>query len=263
MGQFKQFYFFSVLKTFFIFCAALSISSCVAHKGTHIDAQEHTSEQDILDIVNISSSRFEKVLGKKLNTTPKISFVTAQQLKLHLLSDDTGKTKSASKSLIHYTQSVVAIYDDEDKGIYVVPENIKIYKKINHLSSDAAYYSLLNILTHELVHALQDQEGLLSYQSNSEQETLAFSTLVEGHTDMQTALVLKQLGIVRDIYDYGTHRVVPDSDDEELNKFSEQFSQKYVTGKKIFNRIHKKFGNQQTWMTLKNPTAELNKILNK
>ncbi|MEH6443506.1 MAG: hypothetical protein V7784_06380 [Oceanospirillaceae bacterium] len=242
------------------------LSGCAPiQKGARIDAQKKTSNQDILDILEIASSRFESVLGKQLLKQPKVAFLTIDQLKAHIKGHDQIIGAKANLSLTHYSHSVSAIYCEEEKAIYVIPENIEIYERNNSQAADTAYYALLDILSHELVHALQDQEGLLDRKNRSTDEARAFSILVEGHTVMQSALLLKNMRVIKDIYSYGIYKrknVAKDKQqDEQQDEYSKRFSQKYITGKKYFNKIHATQGNEQTWQALVKPQEHIKAIL--
>ena len=247
----------------------LSVIACTpnANRGERVDTRSAISEQDILDIVELVQRELPLATGRKLHGTPKITFMTPDELQKKLIADrpNVNDKKQQYTSLGHYSRSVSAIYDDGDKGIYVVPENIKIYKRKNNLDNSQVYYAMMDVLSHEFVHALQDQEGLLDWDlhgNRSSGQKYAFSALVEGHTAMQTALILDRLNILQDLYDYGTEdEMDTDTLNEERIAFQERMRNKYITGKKFMNRIHKKNGNEKTWSALQNPEESVELLL--
>jgi hypothetical protein len=232
-------------------------------KGPLINVQEQTSKQDIIDIVDIVSHRHKLVLGRQLRQIPKINFVTVSELQAHLRKHHQVSTKSQEKGLSHFSHAVAAIYCTHEKSIYVVPQNFNLHEQRNSHSNDRAYYAVLNVLSHELVHALQDQEGLLDWQESSRNRDYAHSIMIEGHTEMQNALILKDMGIIDSIYDFGTHKEPTDVEDTEQAKHDDKFSNKYIIGKKLFNNIHKQYGNEKTWQVLKTPSKYIDSLLKK
>ena len=246
------------------FISMLLLCGCALNhdKNKQINPQQLISEQDVLEIADIAIAQLELLLDTKLEHRPEVHFVNAQQLKAHLLSHFVDVDQDSANALSHYSQSVVAIYCEYEKDIYVVADNIQIYERSGYSEQEVAYDAMLHILIHELVHAIQDQRGLLNWPAANAEQFRAFSTLVEGHADLQTALVLKRIGLIDDIYDYGVHPIPIDSDDKALNQFSDEFSQRYVIGKKIFNKIHQRYGNDATWLALKAPRQQIQRMLN-
>ncbi|MEM5530057.1 hypothetical protein WN093_14645 [Gammaproteobacteria bacterium AS21] len=245
--------------------SVLMLSACTVNnkKIVAINAQQLISEQDVIDIATLATEQLELLLNIKLQQRPTIHFVSAQQLKAHILEHAYIVDLDNAQALSHYSQSVVAVYCEYEKDIYVVEDNIQVYERVDYSAQELVYEALLHILTHELVHAIQDQQGLLNWYSDDDAENSAFSTLVEGHADLQTALVLERMGVIDDIYNYGVQTVASDSDDIAFNQYSDKFSQKYVTGKKIFNEIHQKYGNGQAWRVLKRPELQIQRMLNR
>lgn len=245
--------------------SVLMLSACAVNnkKIVAINAQQLISEQDVIDIATLATDQLELLLNIKLHHRPTIHFVSAQQLKAHILEHAYIVDLDNAQALSHYSQSVVAVYCEYEKDIYVVEDNIQIYERVDYSAQELVYEALLHILTHELVHAIQDQLGLLNWYSDDDAENSAFSTLVEGHADLQTALVLERMGVIDDIYDYGVQTILSDSDDIAFNQYSDKFSQKYVKGKKIFNNIHQKYGNEQAWRILKRPELQIQHMLNR
>jgi hypothetical protein len=243
--------------------SVLMLSACAVtnEKIVAINAQQLMSEQNVIDIATLAADQLELLLNTKLQHRPSIHFVTAQQLKTHILGHAYIVDLDNAQALSHYSQSVVAVYCEYEKDIYVVGDNIQVYERVDYSAQELAYEEMLHILTHELVHAIQDQQGLLNWYSDNDAENSAFSTLVEGHADLQTALVLERMGVIDDIYDYGVHSIASDSDDLAFNQYSDAFTQKYVIGKKIFNEIHQKYGNEQAWLILKRPELQIQRML--
>jgi hypothetical protein len=187
--------------------------------------------------------------------------VTVSELQSHLRKHHRVSTPRQEKVLSHFSHAVAAIYCTHEKSVYVIPQNFNLHQQRNSHSNDRAYYALLNVLSHELVHALQDQEGLLDWQESSKNRDYAHSILIEGHTEMQNALILKDMGIIDNIYEFGTSRELSDIKDNEQAEYDEKFSNKYIIGKKLFNRIYKQHGNEKTWQVLKAPSKYIDILL--
>lgn len=226
-----------------------------------VSPQQLITESEVLAIADIAITELESLLNFELTHRPAVHFLTPEQLRLHILSRSETVDIERAQTLSHYSQSVVAIYCEYEKDIYVVADNIQLYESPNYSAQQAVYDEMLQILIHELVHAIQDQRGLLNWHSNSTEQYGAFITLVEGHAELQTALVLQRMGVIDDIYGYGLQTLPSSSDDSEFNRYSEALSHRYIVGKRIFNDIHKQYGNDATWLALKAPRQQIQQML--
>ncbi|MBN3560810.1 hypothetical protein [Aliamphritea spongicola] len=211
------------------------------------------SEQDIQDVIEISASEIERQSGHEL-VLPEINFVTVTELTDMFLKDDGEET--ADQELLHYVRSVGAIYDDDRKAVFIVAENFNITASNERGARDEAYYHLLGTMTHELVHALQDQLYGLKYSEedySTPDARAALRMTIEGHTELITALVLQQMGVIGELEDYHSeaeHDVDP-SDPQAV--YENDMSDIYRTGYAFFMYQHGIGGTARAWKILRNP----------
>ncbi len=249
---------FSFIRLFSFVALMFLLSGCNSQnvQPRTYDIMSLYSEQDIKDVIEISASEIERQSGHQLNI-PEINFVTVAELTDMFLKDDGEET--ADQELQHYVRAVGAIYDDDRKAIFIVAENFKITARNERGAKDEAYYHLLGIMTHELVHALQDQTYGLKYSDDkyhTPDEREALRMTIEGHTELITALVLLQMGVIGDLEDYRSEAEHSADTRDPQEVYEKDMDDIYRTGYAFFLYQYGKGGTELAWNILKEPPAE-------
>lgn len=273
--------FLAVFRKLLIFCAITTLTvllngcqSSAVKPSQMKTAADYLTDQQMLDVVEISEQALSTVTGLQLPVTPNIHIVSRSDLKSRLLVKmfDVNSSQEEQDEVLRevdlYTGAVGAVYSNKENAIYILPESIKIDGSIEVKAKKEAYYWLLVTITHELAHALQHSQVNLEYlklSSESEEAERALRMTIEGHAELLTAQVLKQIGLIDNIEDYGS----AEETDAELYNLTEaeqayrvSFHRIYWQGKRFFDYLYHKGGNQLAWDKLSEPPLTVSAIEN-
>ncbi len=257
-------------KTLCIIIFAITITGCqysFLKEKKVTAATTHFSEQDIEDIVEVVLDELPSVTNRKLQDIPELKFVSTEELVAVLLNEEDDSKEL--ENLQRYSKAVSAVYDHRTNSVYVVPNNIHVLGDNLESIKHNTYYSLLVTISHELVHALQHQEVDFSkrYVTNTTPElSRTYQLIVEGHAVLQTALLLKKMGLLKDIEKFPQtdkeNLLTIDFTDQDQQDYNAALNNIYIQGKNFFDYHYKRGGNELTWNILKNPPNSTSVVLN-
>ncbi len=237
--------------------AALIVAGCgpvresVSEPET-VTATSHFSRQDIEDIVEIVTDELYPATGRQLLAQPVIEFVTPEALKAIMI-----RGGISDPELDQRISAYAAIYRQESNTVYVMSDNIRLAAGSAKKVEDEVYYTLLVTIAHELAHALQHQHHDLDRifrEARTAEHYRTIRTIVEGHAELQTALVLKQIGLIPDV---ATYLRSADTGSEPATTESDPISRRihtlYIDGRRFFDYHYQRGGNQKAWAILADP----------
>ena len=168
------------------------------------------------------------------------------------------------------SKHIICKYGFLDKIIYLVPENINSFIKLNNIKKRSFKPLLKLIIAHELTHVLQDQEiDIVAkfHNLNSFEEMEALNATIEGHALFLQEQVRKHLKLSnstisfnnsqrKDSINYGNNVT-------ELKHKIEKvwLSEIYLRGIHFIEYYHTKGGSEKVWKVLSQPPTNTSMIL--
>ena len=264
----------NILKTLCILLIAVAIAGCKSdslNDREPLRATSYYSESDIKDIVEVIMDELPSTTGRSLRKVPELNFVSAQEIADIVftdhadLSEEARQKKWANAQL--YSKAVGAIYRYETESVYIVPDNIRLLAQDQESAEDSVYYHLLVLITHELIHALQHQEigfDRLKAINRTKDQRLASRLIVEGHAELQTALVLKGMGLIQEVEAYikSEKPIKSDGDEDKQHAYDREMAKIYIKGKQFFDYHYQRGGNERAWNILINPPKSSDLVFN-
>lgn len=185
-----------------IFCLMLSDCATTKTKEMPIDASSpktdfQINEKTVKAMIDKAEPLIEEVTGMKFKKRMKYEIVKRdiirdeftqdlipQLKKLLNTSNDDMITRQAEMAAQIACQSILGKYSLSKKSFYIVPDNIKTIIKMLEIKDDQIEDFVFLVVTHEMVHAIDDQHFDLrkKMKSRTNVETAsAFNSLMEGH----------------------------------------------------------------------------------
>ena len=169
------------------------------------------TRKSIKSMIEKATPLIENVTGRKYNTKLKYRIVnrdiivdlltqeiSTQRKKFPLGMDDDVINRQAEMAAQTASQSILGKYSAMDKQFYIIPENIKTMAKMLEIKDEELEKIVFLLVTHEMVHALDDQYFDFQKKINSienEESYQAFIALVEGHAVFVTKKIANCLNI--------------------------------------------------------------------
>jgi len=197
---------------------SLMISNCVTTKNSgmtmDVSAEKtnyQINEKTVKAMIDKAEPLIEEVTDMKFKNRMKYQIVKrnvirdalTQELipqlkKLLNVGNDDMLTRQAEMVAQVTSQSILGKYSLLKKEFYIVPDNVKTMVKILEIKDDQIEDFIFLVVTHEMVHALDDQHFNLKeiMKSRTNVETAgAFNALMEGHAVYVTNKIADKLKI--------------------------------------------------------------------
>ncbi|OEU68991.1 MAG: hypothetical protein BA863_06245 [Desulfovibrio sp. S3730MH75] len=193
-----------------VICLTLTCIVCVAQEEGESRSLQLT-ESKVRAMIARATPHIEAVTGRKFGTELKFkladrSFVrdvlkAEFDLQMRKLLKDmpSDKADMIIENTAHMTSMVVlAKYSWTNKKFYLIPSNLYLQLRTSKIKNENLDDFLFLVITHEMVHALDDQYFNLgekiSHADNLE-KSQAFNALMEGHAVYVTTEIAKSLNI--------------------------------------------------------------------
>ena len=238
----------------YIFIIFLTLSFVVLPK---VYAKFNPTINHIKKTANKMIPYIEREVGKSFIHRTKFKEISPKSLYKIIIKENTSSIKGLSTKLKSSELNIIskkaayigskyylALYSLVSWDIYIVSKNINKYMHKYKLSNNQKEELLSLIITHELVHALDDQYfGILStFKSIDNYDSYqSFSSIVEGHAEYVVERIANKLGY-NDVLKYYYEFISEYSDDPEIDSYIKYLEFTYHKGKDFFEYIENKNG---------------------
>jgi hypothetical protein len=182
---------------------------------------------------------------------------------LNISNDDMVKRQAEMTAQIT-SQSMLGKYSLTKKSFYIVPDNVETISKILEVKDDQLHDFVFLLVTHEMVHALDDQHFDLNKMiaSKTTIETAgAFNSLLEGHAVYVTNKIAEKLNISETAKQTSVKSAAGISG--ELNRMQQQtYHSIYVKGAEFVQAIIDKKGPEIITAAFNSPPVSSRQIMN-
>ncbi len=205
---------YTIYLLIFIFCLMIAGCATTPKSGIPMDTPTEKADFQINDktvraMVDKAEPLIEEVTEMKFKNRMKCEVVKRDVIRDELTRDlipqlkkllntanDDMITRQAEMVAQSASQSMLGKYSPTKKVFYIVPDNVKTVTKLLEVKDDQIENFVFLLVTHEMVHALDDQYFDLKEKITSRtnvESAGAFNSLMEGHAVYVTDKVADKL----------------------------------------------------------------------
>jgi len=229
------------------------------------------SDDEIKAMIQKAEPLIEEVTGRKFKKRMKHKIVERAVLYETLKKSNSPLIKKVFKNIDDETiareletaasvtsQGIMGLYLPLKKAFYVTPSNMELTMEQFQVKKENLYDFVFLVVTHEMVHALDDQYFNLNKLQNSRnntEELQALSSFIEGHAVYVTEIIADKLEIPETIRTFSKKITADMSDTQRLS------SERYTKGYEFVEAIIKAKGTAGIVSAFKSPPVSTIQIL--
>lgn len=261
-----------------VFSSCKTTSKNAVTVNSSIDDQRfEINEKTVRAMIEKAETLIEEVTEMKFKNKMKYDLVKRDVIRDELIEDlvpqlkkllnstnDDIITRQAELSAQVASQSILGKYSLKNKSFYIVPDNLQTMVKVLDLKVDQIEDFVFLIITHEMVHALDDQYFDLRTKiaaKNSIESASAFNALLEGHAVYVTDIIADKLNISETAKQIAVKSAAGISG--EANRLQQQtYHSIYVKGSEFVKAIIDKKGFSIITTAFNSPPVSTRQIMN-